>query len=57
MVASTRGRGSKGDGKLYMVFRHILKIESIGYAKLDVGVIKGMGRIKDDSQVPGTLWR
>lgn len=41
---------------MYMDSRHILEKESTGLAKLDVGV-KGIGRIKKDSQVSGTLHR
>lgn len=39
-MASTRGRGSNGDGKLYMVFRHILKIESIGMLNWMLGLLR-----------------
>lgn len=39
---------------IYGFYINYIWIESTGLAKLDAGV-KGMSRIKDDSQVPGTL--
>lgn len=48
--------GNSGDGELCTYRGHTLETESAGLAKL-VGGVKGMERIKDDSQLPGTLGR